>query len=134
MIADEGWLYLETSDLAAIIERHGLGPEQVEGKLDGCCAKPRQSAGGISIYPTMNQKAAALAVAITRSHALVDGNKRLGAICAIALCQVNGFDLALTRDELVRVFWGIADGSLGEDDVAAFFETRLTVLPPRVDE
>ncbi len=64
----------------------------------------------------MPEKAAALLHSRARSHALVDGNKRLALAGVIAFLGVNGQRLTLTNDEAYDLIMGVAGGEL--DDVS----------------
>ena len=61
--------------------------------------------------------AAAYAYHLTQAHAFFDGNKRIGAAITEAFLETNGFQLAMTNDEIVDLFLGIASGKLSRDHV-----------------
>ena len=46
--------------------------------LDSALAQPRMTFGGVNLYPTAVEKAAALGFALVMNHPFVDGNKRIG--------------------------------------------------------
>jgi hypothetical protein len=70
--------HLTVEDLLSIAEEV-LGVPAVRdiGLLDSAAHRPQASAFGKDAYSTIDEKAAALLEAVARSHALVDGNKRL---------------------------------------------------------
>src|SRR4030042_694170 len=49
------------------------------GTLESALQQPRMTFGGEYLYPTLAEKAAALAFSIIRNHPFIDGNKRTGA-------------------------------------------------------
>jgi death-on-curing protein len=46
------------------------------GLIDSAVAQPRASFGGKDLYPTLAEKAAALAFSLVKNHPFADGNKR----------------------------------------------------------
>ena len=114
-------ILLDVEDLLHIAER--VLPEvQVRdaGLLESAVARPRASAFGQDAYPNLHGKAAALLHSLVRSHALVDGNKRLGLASVIAFCGMNGVRLTFTNDEAYDLILAVATGEL--DDVTVIAE------------
>ncbi len=60
----------------------------------------------------MDAKAAALLHSLTRNHALVDGDKRLGLAAVIAFYGLDGRRLTLTSDEAYELVMKVAAGIL----------------------
>ena len=48
------------------------------GALESAIAQPKATFGGVDLYPTLVEKAAALAFSLVQGHPFVDGNKRVG--------------------------------------------------------
>jgi death-on-curing protein len=61
--------------------------------------------------------AAAYAYHLTQAHAFIDGNKRVAAVVTEIFLEVNGVGLDVTEDQLYELYMGVADGSLGRDEV-----------------
>ena len=61
--------------------------------------------------------AAAYAYHLTQAHAFLDGNKRIGAAITETFLETNGFELAMTNEEIVDLFLGIASSTLSRDEV-----------------
>ena len=70
--------------------------------------------------------AAAYAFHLTRAHAFVDGNKRVGAAATEVFVLCNGADIQASEDELYDFFMGIAAGELERDDVEKWLRSRIT--------
>jgi len=68
--------------------------------------------------------AATYAYHLTQAHAFVDGNKRVAAAVTETFLETNGGRLAMTNEEIVRLFLDIAAGILSRDQVEQFFRTR----------
>ena len=61
--------------------------------------------------------AATYAYHLTQAHAFFDGNKRIGAAITEAFLETNGFELAMTNEELVDLFLAIAASKLTRDEI-----------------
>jgi death on curing protein len=48
------------------------------GGLESAIAQPRMTFGGVDLYPTVVEKAAALCFSLVMNHPFIDGNKRVG--------------------------------------------------------
>lgn len=94
--------------MAAVVRDHGL--------LESALGRPQAKVFGKDAYPAIHEKAAALLHSLARSHALVDGNKRLALAATIAFYGMNGMRLRLTNDDAYRLVMSVATGEL--DDVA----------------
>ena len=47
----------------------------------------------------------------------MDGNKRIDAHAMLVFLAVNGISLDYTQSELADTFLGVADGSIGEEEL-----------------
>lgn len=130
MIRDGDWLYLDVDDLLRIADRFGLGPVRDRNLLESACGRPRTGFGGHEQYADAPAKAAALGWGLTSNHALVDGNKRLGAIATLAFLHVNGYDAAVTPGELVSLFLQIASGRMQQEELCLFLRGRTVLVAP----
>ena len=54
---------------------------------------------------------------LAKNHALMDGNKRIAAHAMLLFLAVNGIQLDYTQRELADTFLGVADGSIGEEEL-----------------
>jgi death on curing protein len=68
--------------------------------------------------------AAAYAVGLTKNHPFIDGNKRVGFITAYSFLSMNGLELIASEEEAVIVMTGVADGSIDQDMLAAWFKSH----------
>lgn len=120
--------YLEVEDAIVLAERMGLLVRDV-GLLASAVGRPAASAFGEEIYPTLHHKIAALIHGINRNHPMVDGNKRLSWMCAVAFARVNYFDLRGTQDEIYDTVINVAEGKTDVPDLADWVESHLHVRP-----
>lgn len=108
-------IYLDVEDLLHIAGRVLTALEVRDvGLLEAAAARPRATAFGQDAYPSVHDKAAALLHSVVRSHALVDGNKRLGLAATIAFYGMNGYRLTFTDDEAYDLVMAVARGDLDD--------------------
>jgi death-on-curing protein len=81
--------------------------------------------------PDIAALAAAYAFGIARNHAFVDGNKRTALVVGRTFLLLNGFDVRASQEEKYVAFLKLAEGRIGEDELAEWIRVRLTVNPSR---
>ena len=91
-----------------------------DGLLDSALESPFQSFGGEELYPSIQAKAARLCYGLVKNHAMIDGNKRLGAHAMLVFLAVNGYELDYTQKELAGLILDVADGKQGYEDILAW--------------
>ena len=103
---------------ASLIKAAG-GSEGIrdEGMLDLALNNPFQSFDGKELYPSIQAKAARLCFGLVRNHAMLDGNKRLGAHTMLVFLALNGYELSYSQNELSDVILALASGDIGEKEL-----------------
>lgn len=103
---------------ASLIETTG-GSDGIrdEGMLDPALKNPFQSFGGKELYPSIQSKAARLCFGLVKNHAMIDGNKRLGAHVMLVFLSLNGYELSYSQKELSGVILALASGDIGEKEI-----------------
>ena len=91
-----------------------------EGLLDSALESPFQSFGDEELYPGIQAKAARLCYGLVKNHAMIDGNKRIGAHTMLVFLAVNGYELRYTQKELVDLILDIADGKKEYGDILSW--------------
>ena len=71
--------------------------------------------------------AATYAYHLTQTHAFLDGNKRVAAAITEAFLETNGFELAMTNEEIVVLFLGIASSELSREQVEQRLRDKVTI-------
>lgn len=74
--------------------------------------------------------AATYAFHLTKAHAFVDGNKRVGAAAAEIFLLMNDATLDATNDQLHDLILAIASSKMTRDEVDAWFAARVRESPP----
>jgi death-on-curing protein len=135
----ERWKYLDLADFLVIAEATlGVSTDDLlrvtqlhlaSSALDA----PAAEFGGVEFYPDFATKVAVLCSRIVKNHALPDGNKRVGYMCAVEFAERNGFDWEPPKgddpgdDETVRIIEGVAAGQITERELARWISERLRV-------
>jgi death-on-curing protein len=118
-------ILLTVSEVAALHEKliaatGGLSGVRDIGLLESAVFGCYQSFGDEDLYPTVIEKAARMAFAICKNHPFADGNKRTAVSSMLVILRLNNVKPEYTRDELVSLGLGIADGSVSYDDIVAW--------------
>ena len=94
------------------------------GRAEAAVAQPRMSYGDHELYPTVVEKAAALAYAIIQGHPFVDGNKRAGHAAMAVFLRLNGHDIAAAVDEQETLILGVASGAVSREALATWLRAH----------
>jgi death-on-curing protein len=95
--------------------------------LQSAVAQPQMTFGGQDLYPTVADKAAAIAFSIVNNHPFMDGNTRTAHAAAEVFLLLNGFDIEALVDEQERVMLKLASGELDRDTFTKWL--RAHVVP-----
>lgn len=110
-------IYLTLEDLLeihkSVIESTG-GSEGIRSiqLLDSAVARPQATFGGVDLYPSLPEKAAALLHSVISNHPFVDGNKRTGFTAMDVFIRLNGFHLTAGEDEKYGFVISVATGTI----------------------
>jgi death on curing protein len=111
-----------TAQLLELFQRVEGGKPVVRdpGALESAVLRPHVTVFGEDAYPTLDLKAAALMDGLNRSHALVDGNKRLSLLAVIFVHHANGRSrCTLDANQLHALVLRVADEHMAVEDLAA---------------
>ena len=116
---------LHQKALAAHGGATGIGNESL---LESAVAQPQMTFGGQSLYPTLHEKACALAFSLIMNHPFVDGNKRVGHLAMVVFLMANGCELSGDIDDHERTILSVASGEMSRDQFAAWIKEHLIRL------
>ncbi len=88
-------------------------------------SSPFATFGGVSLFPSVIEKAVRLGSGLTQNHPFVDGNKRIGVHAMLVVLALNGIQLDYTQDDLVSVSLALASGTIGYDGLLAWVKDRI---------
>ena len=110
------------------LSEHGGGTGVRDAALlDSALARPQQLFAYGDPPPDLAALAASLAYGIARNHPFVDGNKRTAAVACETFIRLNSSALQADDLELYPVYIALAEGSLTEDELAAWLRAHLVL-------
>ena len=113
--------FLTLEDLLALAADLGVPAVRDLGLLDAAAKRPQTSLYGRDAYTGIHEKAAVLLESLTRNHALIDGNKRLGWLATYVFYALNSVQLEAPDDAAYDLVIAVSTGSLDYNESA----TRL---------
>jgi death-on-curing protein len=114
-----------------LIERHGgsFGIRD-DGALRAAIDQPFVGFAGQDLYPTVEDKAAALAHALIANHPFVDGNKRVGHAALEISLRINGIAIRASNEEREAFILATAAGEVSRDAFREWVRERAAPLSP----
>jgi death-on-curing protein len=111
------------------LAEHG-GPSGIRdpGMLESALARPKNLYAYSETEPSMCRMAAAYAFGIAANHPFVDGNERAAFIASVTFLRLNGLRLAAEKADRYLTFYGLAAGTVSEEELAAWFESHTSAL------
>ena len=98
------------------------------GALESAVAQPKATFGGVDLYPTLVEKAAALCLALVEGHPFVDGNKRVGHAAMETFLVLNGAEVDAPIDAQECVMLDLAAGRLDRTQLTDWLRQNLKPL------
>ena len=112
-----------------LVEHGGAEEIRDETLFDSAMAKP-QNVFAYEEDVTLPRLAASYAFGIARNHAFTDGNKRTALVVSVLFLNLNGWDIAADKQDVLSTFLRLAEGSLSEQELTAWFARRAVALTP----
>ncbi len=116
---------------AVISQTGGLGGLRDVGALESAIAQPRMAFAGDDLYPSLEEKAAALGFSLICNHPFLDGNKRVGHAAMETFLVLNGFEISATVDEAEKLIFSVAAGSCSREELLTWIRAHVTSVPGR---
>lgn len=88
------------------------------GLVQSAISRPQASFGGVDLYPTIFDKAAALFHSLMFNHAFVDGNKRTTMTTTARFLAINGYSVEVDQKEFVEFPIGVENKHLPLEEIA----------------
>ena len=96
------------------------------GLAESALAQPQMAFGGVELYPTLAEKAAALCFSLVMNHPFVDGNKRIGHAAMETFLVMNGFEINADVDDSESIILRLAAGELERTPVTEWVVEHVT--------
>lgn len=100
-----------------IKETGGSDGVRDEKLLSSALEAPFQTFAGEELFPSIQAKAARLCYGLVKNHAMLDGNKRIGAHAMLVFLALNGYELEYTQQELIDIILLVADGKVEYEEL-----------------
>ncbi len=114
--------YLHLEDLLQLATDLGDLVVRDLGLLEAAAQRPQTTLYGQEAYPSIPDKAAVLLESLTRNHALIDGNKRIGWLAVVVFLDINRFVLDAPDDDAYDLVISVSTGALDYSVVARRLE------------
>ena len=98
------------------------------GALDSAVAQPKATFGGVDLYPTVVEKAAALCFSLVQNHPFVDANKRVGHAAMETFLVLNGTEIDAAVDDQERIMLDLAAGRIDRLHLTDWLRNHLRPL------
>jgi death on curing protein len=112
---------------AQLAEHGGSDGIRDETLLDSALAK-HLNVFAYADQPDIFRLAASYVFEIARNHAFVDGNKRTALVVSLTFLDRNGWDIVAQKEDIYFTFLHLADGSLSEEELTAWFTKHAVPL------
>lgn len=104
------------------IERYGGNPGLRDmGLLKSAMATPSAWFGGCFLHEDIFEMAAAYLFHIVKNHPFIDGNKRTGLAAAVIFLDMNGIEVDVSEEMLVKIVIETAEGKNSKTEIFDFF-------------
>jgi len=110
-----------------LAEHGGSDGIRDETLLDSALAKPH-NVFAYADQPDIFRLAASYAFGIARNHAFIDGNKRTALVVSLTFLGRNGWQINSSKEDLYFTFLHLAEGSLSEEELSAWFTKHAVSL------
>ena len=99
-----------------------------QGAVESALAQPAMTFGGQDLYPSLEEKAAALGFSLINNHPFVDGNKRLGHAVMEFFLALNGYEISAPVDEQETFVLRLAAGEASREELVEWLRGHLVAF------
>lgn len=107
----------------------GTGGIRDFGALESALAQPEMTFGGEDLYPTLIDKAGALAYSVCMNHPFIDGNKRVAHAAMEIFLVLNGFEIDAPIDKQEKCFLDMASGKVTREELTNWLQHIVVPIP-----
>ncbi len=99
-----------------------------EGLVESAIARPYHTFGGEDLYPTIYEKAAAIAESIIINHPFIDGNKRTGYLLMLAILEEGKLEFSVPNHEIYSLIIGISTGGIKFEQIVNWLKQNTKTI------
>lgn len=118
---------LEIHEIAIAKFGGSSGVREMSG-LESALARPFQTFGGEDLYPSIEEKAAAVGESIIMNHPFVDGNKRTGYLLMEAILRFGNKKISISDNELYQFVISISTGETKFEQIVEWLKANSEKL------
>ncbi|MBW3637210.1 MAG: type II toxin-antitoxin system death-on-curing family toxin [Armatimonadetes bacterium] len=96
--------------------------------VESALAQPKMSFGDDELYPTIEEKGAALGFSLIKNHAFVDGNKRIGHVAMETFLVLNGYEISGSVDEKEAAILRLAASKMCREEFVEWVRAHVVPL------
>jgi death-on-curing protein len=96
------------------------------GALESALAQPKATFDGRDLYPSLVEKASALAFGLAMNHPFIVGNKRIAHAAMAVFLDVNGVAIEATIDEQEQLMLNLASGRVPRAELTTWLEGHVS--------
>ncbi|TGM60645.1 type II toxin-antitoxin system death-on-curing family toxin [Leptospira meyeri] len=121
-------IFLSIEDVILIhknqIELYGGATDiRDQGLLDSAINQPMTTFDGISLHPSLFDKAAAYLYYLCKNHPFLDGNKRVALASSLVFLDINGYEILDPNEILYDFVIGVAEGQYKLEEIKKTLES-----------
>ena len=95
--------------------------------VESALAQPRATFDGVDLYPSLVDKASALAFGLAMNHPFIDGNKRIAHAAMAVFFDLNGVAIEATVDEQEQLMLNLAAGRVTRAELTTWLERHISI-------
>lgn len=95
------------------------------GSLQSAVAQPRMTFDHNDLYPSLEEKAGALAFSLICNHPFVDGNKRIGHAAMETFLVLNGRKIVAPLEDSEKLILNVAIGANSRYDLVSWIRQHI---------
>ena len=99
-----------------------------QGLMESAIARPYQTFGSEDLYPTVFEKAAALAESIIINHPFIDGNKRTGLLAMLIILEIGNFKITASNDDTYNFTIQISTGEMKFEEIVLWLKNNTEAV------
>lgn len=96
------------------------------GALESALGQPKATFDGTDLYPSVVDKASALAFGLAMNHPFVDGNKRIAHAAMAVFLDLNGLAIEAAIDEQEQLMLDLAAGHVSRGSLTDWLQSHLS--------
>ena len=96
-----------------------------QGSLESAINRPFATFDNQDLYPTPEEKSAAILESILINHPFIDGNKRTAYVLMRLILLDNGLDVAATQDDKYKMVISASKGEMRFEEIRNWIQERL---------